>query len=767
MMGPNYRGMPEGRGRAMLPSVSGSALAPTLFAGPYQYPVGPVARPVAAPSALRQGLATLMRYWKLIGACVVLALLVALLVLAVVEPVYESDALVQVDLKDKSFSKALTDEMSGTTGAPTPVTAEIELLKSRMVLGAVIDEMRLDVVAEPHFVPVVGKWIAKWPPLADVLRKAFGGRAGYAWADEHVDITAAAVPVAMMGRPLTLQIVGPGQYTVSDDGRKLLEGHVGEPARAKSPDGEMVLNVTQLVGEPGTRFDLVVWSRADAIRDLLERYRATEQGKDSGLIRVSYRGEEPQRIAQVLNIAIREYQAQDVSWRTAKAGRTQEFLASQLPALKQKVEAAEGALTRHKLVKEAPDLPVETGLVLQQSVALDQSLFELRQRREELAQRFTDVHPSIMAIDAQIAQANQAHKRVETRIRTLPSSQRELATLTRDLEVNMRLYVAMLDEAQQLGVAKSGTMGVVRVVDSAMVPSLPMFPKPGILLASALIAGLVGGGFLAAFLKATRERIESPADLERAATSRCLASIRKSTRQQGLQRRAARLRGRGEPTHLALASPLDPAIEGLRRLRAAVLTASATENGGVILVAGMTPGAGRGFVLANLGVMLVGSGLSVVLVDVDLERASLQRNFPSPGSGVSEWLRGDVRDLDDMIQTGAAGHPDVVPAGVCSQQPGGSCLTPQRLRPLFSELRERYDYVLINAPPLSAFADGLVLATAVDGVIVVVRHLRSREGQIAALDERLERAGVNVIGTVLNQVVDSDYLGRLGRSALA
>jgi tyrosine-protein kinase Etk/Wzc len=216
-----------------------------------------------------------------------------------------------------------------------------------------------------------------------------------------------------------------------------------------------------------------------------------------------------------------------------------------------------------------------------------------------------------------------------------------------------------------------------------------------------------------------------------------------------------------------LASPLDPAIEGLRRLRAAVLTASATENGGVILVAGMTPGAGRGFVLANLGVMLVGSGLSVVLVDVDLERASLQRNFPSPGSGVSEWLRGDVRDLDDMIQTGAAGHPDVVPAGVCSQQPGGSCLTPQRLRPLFSELRERYDYVLINAPPLSAFADGLVLATAVDGVIVVVRHLRSREGQIAALDERLERAGVNVIGTVLNQVVDSDYLGRLGRSALA
>jgi tyrosine-protein kinase Etk/Wzc len=349
----------------------------------------------------------------------------------------------------------------------------------------------------------------------------------------------------------------------------------------------------------------------------------------------------------------------------------------------------------------------------------------------------------------------------------MPASQRELATLTRDLEVNMRLYVAMLDESQQLGVAKSGTMGVVRIVDAAMVPSLPMFPRPGILLASALIAGLVGGTFLAAFLKATRDRVESAADLERAAEPRCLASIRQSPKQGALQRRADRLRSRGDPALLALAFPRDPAMEGLRRLRAAVLTESATKDGGVILIAGMTPGIGRGFVLANLGVMLVGSGQRTVLVDVDLEQRSLQRNFPSVAAGLSEWLLGDAENLDEVIESGMPGQPDKVSAGLRSDQLGGSCLTPQRLRSLFGELRQRYDYVLVNAPPLSTFADSLVVATAVDGVILVARQLRHRTRQVAALDQRLERAGVNVIGTVLNQVLVSDRLGYLGPSALA
>lgn len=759
----DYGTFRDGRGSALLPA-SESRLAPTLFAGHYQYPVAMPVREAPQSSALQLALQVLQRFWKLILACVLMALMLALGLLAVVSPVYEADALVQVDLNDKSQSKALSDEMSGKTGAPTPVTAEIELLKSRLVLGPVVDELQLNIVATPSVLPVLGPWIASWPRAARAVRSMAPGWGGYAWGGEQLRLLSIDVPPSLLGQALTLRITAPQAYAVYQADRLLFSGNVGDSVVAPFPDGDLVLRVRSLSGDIGTRFDLAVSSRVDAIRQLLEGYRATEQGKDSGLIRISYRGEDPQQISSVVNIAIREYQDQDVRWRTAKAARTLEFLGSQLPALKKKVEAAEGALTRHKFNTEAPDLTVETGLLLQQSVSSEDTLLQLQQQREELTQRYTQYHPSMLAIDAQIRQATAARKRIERRIRTLPASQRELATLTRDLEVNMRLYVAMLDESQQLEVAKSGTIGVVRIVDTAVVPSQPLFPRPAIILAAALIAGLVGGIFLASLLGATRDRIETATDLERAAAPRCLATIRQSSKQRALQRGSARLRSHGDPTLLAQAFPTDPAMDGLRRLRAAVMTEPATKDGAIILIAGMTPGVGRTFILANLAVMLVGAVQRTVMVDVDLDQRSLQRDFPSTGIGVSEWLLGHAQSLDEVVEIAHPGLPDLVPAGRCTNLLRGS-LTPQRLRSLLNELRARYDYVLVNAPPLSTFADSLLVATAVDGVILVASQFQHGARDVADLDQRLGRAGINVIGTVLNQVQLSDRLGYLGQAA--
>lgn len=761
MSGDFREGVPPMSRRALMPR-----LEPTLV--PYQYvaPIPQLARSATSPNALREAIRTLLRFWKLIAACVLAMLLIAPLALIVLTPIYEADALVQVEVGEKTTTQTLSGETSGIKGQVAPTSAEIELLKSRLILGSVIDQMRLDVVAKPRVAPLIGAWLNTHEHARQWLGSARLLPNGFAWNGEQIEVGQFELPPALLGRALTLRSSSETEYAVYDEQRLLLFGVVGVLARANVAEGEISLLVESMTAAVGAPFDLMLSSRADTMQGLLKDYRATEQGKDSGLIRVTYRGSDPERIAQAVNIATLEYQAQDVQWRTAKASKTLDFLNDQLPALKLKVETAEAALTRHKLRHNAPDLPTETSLLLQQSVTTEESLLQLRQQWEELQQTYTDNHPSVMAVNAQIAQASSMKSQIDSRIRTLPGSQRELATLTRDLEVNMRLYVVMLDESQQLAVAKSGTLGMVRIVDAAVVPSLPVFPRPAIVLAAALIVGLIGGCFLASLLMAARDRVETVADLEDAAGPCCIAAIRHSPKQRALQRRSpARVGARSAPV-LALQHANDPAMAGIRRLRAVILTDRLSAEGGVILIGGIDAGVGRSFVIANLAVALMSASQRIVVVDADLEGRGLQRYFSSQHVGLTSWLSHRSNQIDELIEVGLDGEPDYLSAGGVMGESFGA-LPPQRLRSLLAELRGRYDYVLVNAAPLALFADALVVAKTVDAVVVVGRQFEHRASEVTDIVNRLARASVPVLGVALNQMRGSDRMGYLGVTAPA
>ncbi len=752
-------------------SFTHGALAPALRQVPaeYQMPVPMQMLPRAAdrPNAIRDASSMLLRYWKLILACTLLALLAVPLILAFVAPVYEADALVQLEVGDKGPSRAPTGDMFPVTEQSAPVTAEIELLKSRLILGTVVDRMRLDLIARPHFMPGPTAWQEARPVWLETLRALRLPVDRFAWGPSQIVVDQLDLPPGLMSRPLVLRSRPGGEYTLFDEKRVLLTGSMGVRAHASLPEGEIAMTVASLVGAPGTPYDVALMSRDDSVREFLKNFRATEQGKDSGLVRVTYRGEDPASAARAVNVAIEQYREKDVQWRTAKASRTLDFLKGQMPALKLRVESAEAALTRHKLANNAPDLATETALVLQQSVGAEDSLQRLRQQRADLQQRFTSKHPSMLAVDAQIAQASAMKTQIDGRIRTLPGSQRELATRTRDLEVAMRLYVAMLEESQQLDVAKSGTIGAVRIVDEAVAPSLPVFPLPGIVLAAALIFGLVGGAFLASLMNAVRNRVESVADLEDAIGPCCLATIRYSPLQRSVERAAAR-RGAGKPAAiLALAHRGDRALDGIRALRAAILTDRLTIDGGVILVAGLAPGVGRGFVLTNLAISLMGTAQRVVVVDADPDGRGLGRYFVArDAGGMTDWLCRACNCVEDVVETGEDGYPDFVPAGRYVG-PSLAMLEPQRVRSLLVELRRRYDYVLVNAPPLSAFGDGLVVAKSVDAVVLVGCQFQHRSSEVSDLTQRLVRAGVPFIGAVLNRMRSSDRLGYLGSASRA
>ncbi len=718
-------------------------------------------------NGLHQIMGILLRYWKLIGGCALLALLLAPLVLALLTPVYEADALLQVEAADSSNNPTLSGEISGMAGQSAPVSAEIELLKSRLILGAVIEQMHLNRVAEPHRMPRLQAWLANKPGLRDGLLAMGLLPSSFAWGDERIEIGRMELPERLLGQELDLYKQQDGQYAVYLGNRLLLNGAVGLLASAMLEEGQILLEVNALEGAVGKRFDLRLDSETDTIRSLLGELRASEQGKDSGLIRVSFRGSDPERITQAVNIAINEYQSRDVRWRTAKASRTLDFLNTQLPALKEKVEKAEAALARHKSRNNAPDLTTETSLLLQQSVQSEQTLQELRLEREKLRQTYTENHPNVIALNQQIEQTSGKKGQIDSRIRRLPGSQRELATLTRNVEVNTSLFVAMLEETQQLSMAQSGTLGSVRIVDPAVVPSEAIFPRPGIVLAAALILGLAGGGFLAVLLLSTRRKVESVADMEEAAGPCCLAAIPYSPQKKSFSlRRLLRKERRPGSTLLSIAHHSDPAQSGIRMLSAAVLTDRMTADGGIILLGGFDAGVGRSFVISSLALTLMKASLRIVVVDTDLEGRGLSRYFSSQQPGVSDWLSRRANQIEELIEPGNGSLPDYVSAGDRSAA-SVAALTPHRLRSLLAHLRMRYDYVLVNAPPMSRFADSLIVAKESDAVIVIGRQLQHRSDEVLGVTNRLFRAGAPVLGTVLNQVRRSDHFGYLGPTSLA
>ena len=211
------------------------------------------------------------------------------------------------------------------------------------------------------------------------------------------------------------------------------------------------------------------------------------------MIRASLEGEDPRKIARVLNEIGTLYVRQNVERKAAEAEKSLSFLSTFLPQLRQQMEESETRFNQFRNRNSTFDLGTEGKLMLEQSVKLQTSLLELQQKRKELRALYTPEHHSIRTIDAQIASINAELDELNSRVKTLPNIEQELLSLTRDVKVNNELYVNLLNASQQLRLVKEGKVGNVRIVDVAAVPKKPVKPQTRAGGGAGRRAGLAGG----------------------------------------------------------------------------------------------------------------------------------------------------------------------------------------------------------------------------------------------------------------------------------
>jgi capsular exopolysaccharide synthesis family protein len=195
--------------------------------------------------------------------------------------------------------------------------------------------------------------------------------------------------------------------------------------------------------------------------------------------------------------------------------------------------------------------------------------------------------------------------------------------------------------------------------------------------------------------------------------------------------------------------------EAYRTLMTNIQFASAQQRCRSLLVTSPRAGEGKSVTCANLAVTLAQSGNRVVLVSADLRRPTLKNYFNLPDqAGFSTWLTGECRDLRSVLVDPNIPNLRIMPSGRLPHDSTGLLNSP-RLHELISMLTAQCDYVLFDSPPTLGLADTVILASHVDGTILIVDARSTRRSHALHAVEELQRVGGRIIGSVLNSLESS------------
>ncbi|BDG03446.1 GumC family protein [Anaeromyxobacter oryzae] len=318
--------------------------------------------------------------------------------------------------------------------------------------------------------------------------------------------------------------------------------------------------------------------------------------------------------------------------------------------------------------------------------------------------------------------------------------EREYLSLKRTYDNNQRLYEMVLQRLKETGVTGMLQMSNVRVLDRAEPPEWPVRPRPVRNLALAVLLGLAGGVGFAFLLESLDTTITTREQIEERLRLPFLGIIPR------IEKAADH-----SPELAVHSAPTSAAAECLRSIRTNLLFMSPEKPLRTILVTSSGPGEGKTTTAAALAATMANSGNRVLLVDADMRRPRVHKVFGVPtGSGLSSLILGDG-SLDASIVRTDVPNLDVLPCGPVPPNPA-ELLHTANFATLVQEMSRRYDRVVIDSPPAGVVADAIVIATKVDGTLVVVKAGQTSRDVAARTVRSLADVKARLFGSVLNEL---------------
>lgn len=678
---------------------------------------------------------------KLIVSVTSLFTLIALLYAIFATPIYQANALVQVEQKQ---ANAILNNLSQMLPNSQPQSApEITLLGSRMILGKTVDDLNLQIRVKQEYFPIFGRGMARLmrdkPGTLSVSRL-------YIPESNGEDVP-----------EIQLIVIDNNNFKL-DIGDESYDGKVGELL----DKGGITIKVDEIKATPGAKFSIKYVSRLKAITDLQEGLEVADQGKDTGMLGISLTGDNSQLIERIVDSVSNNYLAQNIARQAAQDAKSLDFLNEQLPKVRSELDLAEDKLNKYRQQNDSVDLSLEAKSVLDQIVNVDNQLNELTFRESEISQLYTKEHPTYKALMEKRKTLQDEKTKLNKRVATMPETQQEILRFSRDVESGRAVYMQLLNRQQELSISKSSAIGNVRIIDNAVTELKPVKPKKVlVVLIGIILGGMVSIGIvlLRVYL---RRGIESPEQLEEVGCN-VYASIPVAESYTNTVSQAKKWGKKSSDENqgfLAVDNPADLAIEAIRGLRTSLHFAMMEARNNVLMISGASPNAGKTFVSSNLAAVISQTGKKVLFIDTDMRKGYTHKLFHENNeNGLSDILVGKIEPYAAIKKVTSAGF-DYISRGMVPPNPA-ELLMHRRFGELINWASENYDIVVLDTPPILAVTDPAVIGHYAGTTLLVARFELNTVKEIEVSVKRFENTGIVVKGCILNGVVKkaSSYYG--------
>jgi len=360
-----------------------------------------------------------------------------------------------------------------------------------------------------------------------------------------------------------------------------------------------------------------------------------------------------------------------------------------------------------------------------------------------------------------LAAQNKAQGMLDDKTRELYGQRDDLVQymlLSQEYDSNRHMYESIVGRLREAAVDAGLDAADISVVDLATVPLGPSSTSPMRLGVMGLLLGFCGGFTLALLLEKMDTRLRDAHEIQEILGLPSLAMIPQSH----WKNKGSDLEWVVGPE--LLRDPRSPFSESFRALRTSMRLSSTSRESRVIAVTSCQPSEGKSTVSVNMAAVLAQGGKKVALVDTDMRRPSVYKRLRlEGGKGLSEVLTG-YYTLDEVTQTHETLPTlDVIPSGTVPPLPA-DLLASDQMTEVVRQLRERYDYVIFDTPPVLSVTDPAIVAAQADGMVLVIRQGYCTRRMLARAAEILHELDVKVYGFVFNGVDASlpEYYGYLG-----
>ncbi|HCY37828.1 MAG: hypothetical protein DKM50_08545 [Candidatus Margulisiibacteriota bacterium] len=483
---------------------------------------------------------------------------------------------------------------------------------------------------------------------------------------------------------------------------------------------------------------------------------------NTNLISISYRDHDPIVAREVVNTVALTFAEQNQKLNKEEISSARVFIENQLRTQKEKVIGAENSVLDFKRKLQTVALEQETttqleGLSLVEATKMDletklKGSYAQKQQLEskingKIAQSspfyslwmksLEDTNNEITNLTAQLANITSEIARITVDLNKLPPKEIELARIVRDEKLASEVYTRLLGRYEEARINEAGKVANVKIIEPAITPDEPVSPNLKKVILLTLLLGLIAGISVAYLIEYIDDVPGSVEVVKNILPYNTLGMLPNQSNINPL---------------FMINDPRSPLAEAVRLIYTNLKFKEIMGKRCItMLVTSALAGEGKTTLSSNLAISLTNMGKKVVMVDIDLRRSRLNKVFNMPGNkGVTDYLIGDV-EIEDIVVIDPVSGVYIVTAGVIPPNPA-ELLAGKKIQELITRLREKFDIVMLDSPPITLVSETLDFARTVDGIIITVDMKNTSLRAIQGMQELLKDKHLPILGMVFNKL---------------